>query len=179
LDGLAELVYTYPYLLVHARARLTSGPEGQTAYLHADLRDPDSILNRPDLKDVLDLSQPVAVLLVAVLHFLTGKDDPYRLVRHLLAALPAGSYLVISHATADDMTTDERDAIDEANRRDGVPFQFRSLDEVTALFEGLELEEPGVVSIADWPGTRDGERFTAKEAACYGGMARISSPVRS
>ena len=167
-----------PYVLVHARARLTSGPEGQTAYLHADLRDPDSILHDPDLTGVLDLSQPVALLLIAVLHFLTDEDDPYGIVRQLLAALPAGSYLVISHATADYMMTREREAINEANRRDGVRFQFRGLPEVSDQFAGLDLMPPGVVPVTDWrPDTDGGPRPSAAEVACYGGVARIPGPV--
>ena len=145
---------------------MTSSAEGRTAYLHADLRD-------PDLKTVLDLTQPVALMLVAVLHFLTDADDPYSVVRRLVAALPAGSYVVISHATADHMMPEKRAALDAENQAAGIPFQFRTQAEVTALFEGLELEAPGVVSIADWPDTAHGDRSSAADVACYGGIAQI------
>lgn len=90
-----------PIVLAHARALLTSSPEGATAYIDADLRDPERILRHPDLLRTIDLSRPVALMLVAILHFVGDDDDPYAVVTRLLDALPPGSYLAASHATHD------------------------------------------------------------------------------
>src|SRR5690242_2360081 len=88
-------------VLAHARALLTSAPEGRTAYIHADLRDPVRILASPQVRDVLDFRRPGALGLVAVLRFLTDEDKPAQVVATLLDALPSGSYLVASHTALD------------------------------------------------------------------------------
>src|SRR4051812_1006472 len=88
-----------PIVLTHARALLTSAPTGTNAYLDADIRRPESILNHPDLAATLDLTRPVALMLVAVLHFVRDDEDPQGIVRKLIGALPAGSYVVATHAT--------------------------------------------------------------------------------
>ena len=90
-----------PMVLAHARELLTSAPEGRTAYVHADLRDPARILADPRVRDVLDFGRPVALVLVAVLHFLPDEDKPAEVVAALLDALPSGSYLVASHTALD------------------------------------------------------------------------------
>ena len=90
-----------PIVLAHARALLTSIPEGRTEYLDADLRDVDSILRSDQLRGVLDLDQPVALLLIAIMHFVPDSDDPYGVAKRLLDALPSGSYLALSHLTGD------------------------------------------------------------------------------
>ena len=88
-----------PAVLAHARVLLTSSPEGKTGYIAADLREPGTIL--AGAEDLLDFRQPVAVLLIAVLHFLSDLDDPYRIVAELMDAVPPGSYLAIVHAASD------------------------------------------------------------------------------
>src|ERR1700758_532613 len=97
----ARVVYVDndPVVLAHARALLTSSPEGKTAYLDADLRDPAKILAQA--AEILDFSQPVAVLLIAVLHFVQDSDDPYGIVKTLMDAVPSGSYLAILHGASD------------------------------------------------------------------------------
>ncbi|HVT69160.1 MAG TPA: SAM-dependent methyltransferase, partial [Trebonia sp.] len=97
----SRIVYTDydPSVLAHARALLTSTPEGRTAYVQADLRDTDAIIKAAE--ETLDFSRPVAVLLLAVLHFIPDEDDPYRIVRSLMEATAPGSYLVIVHAPSD------------------------------------------------------------------------------
>src|SRR6201996_1517920 len=94
----ARVVYADndPLVLAHARALLTSSPEGRTAYIHADLRDPASILSDPAVQQVLDLGRPVALMLVAVLHFVPDEFEPARVLRTLTDALPSGSYVVAS-----------------------------------------------------------------------------------
>ena len=168
----ARIVYVDndPIVLTHARALLTSAPEGRTAYVDANLRDVDEILAAPEVRDNLDLGQPVAVLLFAILHFLDDDADPYGIVNRLMAALPGGSYLVISHITADhDPEPWARFA--EIMRRRGITTRLRSQAEVARFFTGLEPVEPGVVPIRRWRPDHD-EPFTDAQVALYGGAAR-------
>ncbi|GAA2853077.1 hypothetical protein Acy02nite_50970 [Actinoplanes cyaneus] len=139
-----------PLVLSHARALLTSTPQGRTAYLDADLRDPGVILADPVLRATLDLSQPVALMLVSVLHFVTDDTIAHRAVRTLLDALPAGSYLVLSHATNDFMPADAVEGIAAADRATRVDFGFRTREQIAAFADGLQLVEPGIVSTAEW-----------------------------
>ena len=97
-----------PLVMTHARALLTSTAEGVTDYIEADLRDPQVILAAPELRSTLDTTQPVAVMLVAVLHFIESTEEAYGLVRQLIDALPSGSYLVASHMTVDFVSPEEK-----------------------------------------------------------------------
>ncbi|WP_163550275.1 SAM-dependent methyltransferase [Candidatus Frankia nodulisporulans] len=146
----ARVVYTDndPLVLVHARALLTSTPAGRTAYLDADLRDVETILTAPELHDTLDLTRPVALSLVAVLHFLSEQDDPYGLVRRLLDPLPAGSHLLLSHITADVNPAVETAA--RVYRQEGVAVYTRTYEQIAGFFDGLELVDPGLVSVHRW-----------------------------
>ena len=140
-----------PIVMAHARALLTSHPSGQTAYVQADLHDPESILGHPAVRETLDFGQPVALMLLAVLHFLPDDQDPAGIVSTLLGALPPGSYLVASQTTAD--FHDEATAADgiQAVRRAGVPFQSRTAAEFGDLaFTGLKLVAPGLVPVSEW-----------------------------
>ncbi|GHJ16300.1 SAM-dependent methyltransferase [Micromonospora sp. AKA38] len=175
-DPRARVVYVDndPIVLAHARALLTSSPEGATAYLDADLRDPEKILAHPDLRRTLDLSEPVALMLIAVLHFVPDPDDPYGTVARLLDALPAGSYLVASHATHDHLPAPLANEARAAAR--GGPhgtINLRGRDEFVRFFDGLDMVEPGVCSVAEW--RADGEpepRPSAADVSMYGGVAR-------
>jgi len=172
INPVARVVYTDsdPLVLAHARALLTSRPEGRTAYLDADLRDPERILAAADLRDTIDLSQPVALCLIAVVHFLRPADDPHAIVRRLLDPLPAGSYLVFSHATAD-----ANPAVEEAAagyRARGVPFHPRSRAEVAGFADGLELVEPGLVMVDRWRSSDPGGQHEPEQVSCYGAVAR-------
>ena len=172
----ARIVYADndPIVLAHARALLTSGPEGKTAYVHADLRDPDGILASAELRETLDLSQPVALLLIAILHFLPDRDDPYGIVTRLLDALPAGSYLALSHLTGD-FDPEMLDGVAKAYARNGMVLKVRSRPEIERFFTGLDLVEPGVRSLPRWrPDTGDGQGPPPSDArvSCYGALAR-------
>jgi hypothetical protein len=161
-------------VLAHARALLTSSPQGATAYLDADLRQPEQILTHPDLHATLDLSRPVGLMVVAVLHFLHDTDRPYEAVSRLVGAMPAGSYLVISHATNDFMSAETAASVNAADAATRVSFQFRSKQEFARFLDGLEVLEPGIASVADWHA--DGEpqpRPTPAETAVYGAVACI------
>src|ERR1700727_665463 len=122
-----------PIVLAHARALMTSHPGGSTAFIHADLRDPDKILNEPALRATLDLGRPVGLMLIAVLHFLTGEDNPRGIVSTLLDALPSGSYLAITHLTADFVSPEEAAVAKAAGRNAGVTYAPRSQAEVTGV----------------------------------------------
>ncbi len=140
-----RIVYTDndPLVMVHAQALLRSTPEGRTAYLQADVRDPESIVNSPELRETLDMSRPVALSLNALLHFVPDEYRPYEIVGALMDALPSGSHLMLSHGTAD---FDPRmwAEIVEIYAEGGIKCQMRSRAEVERFFDGLELLEPGV-----------------------------------
>ncbi len=157
-----------PLVLVYARALLTSRPEGRCGYIDADLRDPAAILARASA--TLDLSQPVAVLLLAVLHFLAAAADPAGIVADLTRALAPGSYVVISHLTADLAPGQVGAAVEAYNAAVPGGVIPRSHAEVTALFGGLPLVPPGVVPLTEWRPTS-----ATGPAACadlYAGIAR-------
>ena len=164
-----------PIVLSHARALLTSGPEGKTAYIDADLRDVERILGSPDLQGTLDLSQPVALMLIAVLHFIPDADDPHGLVAKLMAGMPSGSYLALSHLTGD-FDPAAWEGVAAVYRRSGVIMQVRSQPDIERLFDGLDVIEPGVVSLPRWrPDPTDiGQASQPTDAAVsvYGGVAR-------
>ena len=139
-----------PLVTSHARALLTSTPDGRTAYLEADLNDPDRILADPVLRETLDLSRPVGLMLIAVLHFVHGHGTARPIVRHLLDALPAGSYLVATHATQDFGTPEQQALYQQILEEGKTDVWTRPKDEFAALFDGLELVPPGVVPASEW-----------------------------
>jgi len=160
-----------PIVLAHARALLTSSRQGATAYIDADLRDPDKILGDGDLRKTLDFSRPVALMLGAILHFIPDGEDPYGIVARLVSALPEDSYLVVSHATNDFLTPQEVAEI--VSGRWG-PFFARSEAEFTRFFEGCEMVPPGIVSVAEWRADAEVQpRPTAAEAYTYCGVGKI------
>ena len=165
-----------PMVLAHARALLTSAPEGRTAYIQADLRSPLDILTSPVVRSVLDFGQPVALMLIAVLHFLQDEDKPEAVLSTLLDALPSGSYLAASHLTAEH-EPDGLGAGQRLYREAGIPMQIRDADEFASLaFSGLELVPPGVVLVSEWRPDSQAPRPTPAEVSCYGGVAR--KPLR-
>ena len=167
----ARIVYVDndPIVLAHARALLTSSPDGATAYLDADLRDTGKILQAA--AGILDFGQPVAVMLVGVLHCIPDSDDPAGLVRQLVAALTPGSYLVIAHPASDIHAEQIGDAATRFNRvmDDGVT--LRSHAEVSRFLAGLEVAEPGLVQLHRWRPDSEGPEADG-ELANYGAVAR-------
>jgi hypothetical protein len=136
-----------PVVLAHARALLTSGPEGQTDYIDADLRDPATILE--EAAKTLDFSQPIALVLVAVLHFVED-EQAYDAVRRLVAALPSGSYVLLSHLTAD--LNAESTEVARSLKERGLTFVLRSREQIERFVAGNELGlvEPGIVPVHRW-----------------------------
>ena len=161
-----------PLVLVHARALLTSSPAGRTDYLQADLRSPGEILRHPALAATLDLHRPVALVLLAVLHFLPSRDDAAAIVHELLDALPAGSYLLASHATQDfaapELVEAYRKMLD-AGRADVWP---ATRGDMAAVFDGLTLVEPGIVPAAEWRPAGEEQSPSRAEVGLYAAVGR-------
>lgn len=146
----ARVVYTDndPIVLAHARALLASTPQGRTAYIDADLRDTRRILTAPELHDTLDLTRPIALSLITIFHFIPDGDDPYGIMRRLVDLLPSGSYVSLTHLTADfDPAMRE---VERAYLTSGVPMHLRTRAEVERFFEGLDLVEPGLQVVHHW-----------------------------
>jgi SAM-dependent methyltransferase len=161
-----------PIVLAHARVLLTGSPQGRTAYIQADLRDPQSILASATVRDTLDLSRPVALMLVAILHFLTDEEEPAAIVSTLLDALPPGSYLVASHVTPE-LDPEGVGGLVRAYRAGGLTGQARPVDEFTELaFNGLTMVDPGVVLVSEWRPAGSGPRPLPAEVSWYGGIGR-------
>ena len=140
-----------PIVLAHARALLTSQEAGETSFIRADLRQPKSILDHPTLMSTLDLSQPVAVMLVAVLMYFRDTDNPnpFEMVATLLEAMPPGSYLAITHPTAD-FNAEAMGGAVAAAERSGVTLVPRNQAETEEFFAGLDVVDPGVTPVLSW-----------------------------
>ncbi|MGH3851630.1 MAG: SAM-dependent methyltransferase, partial [Pseudonocardiaceae bacterium] len=138
-----------PLVLVHARALLTSAPEGVTEYIEGDLHDPDTIVR--EASRTLDFTQPIALMLLGILNHIMDTDEANSIVDRLLGALPSGSYLVMSHFTALVDTDVVEKGMQTYNESGGTPpVRGRSRDELIRFFDDLELLEPGVVSVSLW-----------------------------
>ncbi|WP_405694210.1 SAM-dependent methyltransferase [Streptomyces sp. NBC_01185] len=158
-----------PLVLAHARALLTSTPEGSTDYLDEDLRNVDVILEHAAKS--LDLSRPVALVLLGVVIFIEDDDEAYGLVRRLMDALPSGSHLVLSHTITDPSMPDVDAAVAFWNENGTPKLTQRTPGDVTRFFDGLELLEPGVVSCSRWRPEPGGEGLP-DEVAMFSGVAR-------
>jgi SAM-dependent methyltransferase len=157
-----------PVVLTHARALLTSGGQGHTNYIDADLRDTGRILAEAAL--TLDFSQPVAIMLMAILQHIDEAEDPYAIVNSLLGAVPPGSYLAISHPAADIETEAMAEMAERLNKLMAEKVTFRNRAQVARFFDGLELVEPGMVRVQEW---RPASELEAKSpAALWGGVGR-------
>lgn len=138
-----------PLIMTYARALLNSAPQGRTDYIHADLRDPDTILR--EAARTLDFDRPIALILLSILNHVLDSDKPYAIVKRILDALPSGSYLAITHPVIDVRGNVVEEVVRFWNESGGTPpLQARSCAELTQFFDGLELLEPGVVSSSHW-----------------------------
>jgi len=148
----ARVVYVDndPIVLAHARALLVSGERGRTDYIHADLREPDVILGDPAVAATLDLSQPVGLMIVAVLHNLSDDDAPVEKVRTVMDALPSGSYLVLTHPTGDAHDPETVDRAVTTGASGGMPVLLRTRSQVERFFGDWQLVDPGLVPVRAW-----------------------------
>ncbi|WP_416955822.1 SAM-dependent methyltransferase [Streptomyces sp. Agncl-13] len=155
-----------PLVLAHARALLTSSPEGVTNYVDADLRDPATIVR--EAGKTLDFDKPVALMLMGILGHIEDYDEARSIVRRLVDALPSGSYLV--HYDSTDTSEAYVDAIRQYNEGGSIPYILRSPEQIAGFFEGLELLEPGVASCSRWR-PDDSAWGLPAEVHQYGGVA--------
>jgi O-methyltransferase involved in polyketide biosynthesis len=147
----ARVVYVDydPVVVVHGRALLAG--DDNVHIVQADMRQPEGILQHPELRSRIDLGQPVAVLLIAVLHLLTAEDNPAEMVARVIGALPPGSYLAITHATREEHAQAADVLAEEfARLRITTPILPRTRAEIAQFFTGLELVRPGLVFASDW-----------------------------
>jgi S-adenosyl methyltransferase len=157
-----------PVGVTHARALLGSSPG--VAVIDADLRRPGLITGSPPLTDLIDFSEPVAILLAAVLHFIRDDDDPYGIAGTLKSAMAPGSYLVISHVTQDGVSREENEGGQLVYQKASAPVVPRRHDEVLRFFDGTELIDPGLVSISQW------RSHGHMRQLIYGGIGRKPAP---
>jgi hypothetical protein len=160
-----------PLVLAHARALLTGRAEGRIAYVRADLRDPAAILGNPGTREVIDFTQPVALLLVAVLHSVQDADSPGEIVAALVDALPPGSFLVASHLSGEHNRGGWA-AVQRDCHAAGIPVRWRDSGDFARLaFAGLEMVAPGVVPVSEWRPDPGRPRPGPAEVSVYGGLA--------
>lgn len=162
-----------PIVLAHAQALLRSSPEGATAYIPADVREPERILESTELRQTLDMDRPLALSLNALLHFVPDEYEPYQIVRTLVDALPSGSFLVLTHCTPD-FAPEVWERVLDVYRQGGIPVQVRGHAEVRRFFDGLDLLEPGVEVPHRWrpDATSTDPGVTDAQVSLYVGVAR-------
>ncbi|GAB2467076.1 SAM-dependent methyltransferase [Streptomyces incanus] len=156
-----------PMILAHARALLYSTPEGATAYIDSNVLDPERILAAATA--TLDFSRPTALILSNILGHIADHDEARSIVTRLMDALPSGSYLSINDGSRG-VDPEFEHAQDGYNKSGAVPYNLRTADEITSFFDGLELLEPGVVSVTQW--RPDADAPDAPVIAEHGGLAR-------
>ena len=163
----ARIVYVDndPLVLTHARALLTNTTdEGVTGYIDADFHNPDQIV--ADAKNILNFTQPIAVMFMGVLGHVTDFDETRSIVGRVMAAVPSGSYLVLYDGTDNEAASE---ALDDYKDTGAVPYVNRSSQQLARLFEGLEMLEPGLVPITQW---RPDPAAEAPAVDAYGGVGR-------
>jgi hypothetical protein len=173
-DPAARVAYVDcdPVAVAHSEAIL--GEDKQAAVIQADLREPAAILTNPTVRRLIDFDEPVALLMVAVLHFIVDEHDPAGLVDQFAGVLTAGSHLIVSHITADGPTQAEMNKMTEVYRRSVADGTARSREQVLALFGGLELVPPGLTWVAQWaqPVHDDPPLQPEQVFGAYAGVAR-------
>jgi SAM-dependent methyltransferase len=158
-----------PVAIAHSKALLAGN--GNATIIDADLREPEKILGHEDAQGLIDFSQPVGLLLVAVLHFISEAEDPWRIVATLRDALAPGSYLVVCHGTEEGKPKAAHAAQKVYNSTVATSLHMRSRAEIQRFFDGFELVEPGIVDIPQWrpeqPGKADPSKF-------WGGLVGVA-----
>jgi hypothetical protein len=160
-----------PVVLAHARALLDSDPSGSVAYVEADLRNPDAVLDDPLTQKTLDFREPIAIILVGVLHFVVDTDRPRQIIARLLDAVPQGSYIAATHAVFE--YAPALMPLGNTLTRSGWQVRFRGIaDFEEIVFSGLNLLEPGIVTASDWCPSPDDTLDPGVSTAVAAGMAR-------
>jgi O-methyltransferase involved in polyketide biosynthesis len=173
-DSRVVYVDNDPIVLTHARALLHGTPEGRTAYLDADFRDHQRILSAPETAGLIDFARPVALLTVALLHFIPDEAEPGEVLERYKAALPPGSVLIFSHATGDLVDDPEESrAVVGTYSGAGVNLTVRSREQVKEFFSGWDLVEPGIVPVSEWrpDGNLHDAALRTSQAGAFAGVA--------
>lgn len=170
----ARVVYVDndPLVLAHARALMTGTAEGRTTYIDADMREPETILAAPQLRDTLDLNKPIGLLLISMLQFIEDDDEALRVARHVIDVLPLGSYFAATIAT-DAFAPEPLAKVRDLYHSHGEFLQWRTKAQAQQFFDGLDLEEPGLVLMHKW--RPDPCRFGSiddADIAMYGAVGR-------
>ncbi|WP_405792230.1 SAM-dependent methyltransferase [Streptomyces sp. NBC_01506] len=166
----ARIVYADndPIVLRHAEARLVSAPEGSTKYIQADVRKPQEILQHA--RAILDFDRPIALSLIALMHFVPDDQGPYDIVSSLVEVLPSGSYLVLSHAPSD-LFPELSEKVTAEYAKGGIRLAMRTHAEVGRFFDGLEPVEPGLVMAHEW--FKDTDAPAPEPSGIYAGVGRV------
>jgi hypothetical protein len=160
-----------PVVLAHARALLINSEAGATEYIDADLRDTGAVL--AEAAGLLDFTRPVAVTLISVLHAIPDADDPHAIVARLMEAVPADSYLVLSHAGSDLLDRGKQESLkDVADRMIQQTPTYRSREQVTRFFDGTDLMAPGLVRVKEWRPAPGASETTRSSLWCDAGRKR-------
>lgn len=156
----ARVVYVDndPVVLAHARALLATDP--QTMVIDADLRRPEQVLAHPTVAEFLDFDEPLGVLFVAVLHFVTDDEDPAGIIAAFRHTMPSGSYLALSHGTAEYVSPDTATRVHQPYDGATSTINSRSPEEIRELFSGFEILDPGIVPLHQWPPDEPGPSAT-------------------
>ncbi len=147
-DSRIAYVDNDPVVIAHANALLNNHPN--VVVVQGDLRDPASIITNPALRALINFDEPVAILLVAVLHFVKDNENPHYIVSHLRAAMPPRSYLVISHVTDDHVSFEAANRVQKLYEKASTPGTARSRHVIASFFRDLEIVPPGLVNVAQW-----------------------------
>jgi hypothetical protein len=161
-----------PIVLTLSQGLLSSTPEGKTTYIEADFQHPEAVLDSAEFRETLDLGKPVALTVIAIVHFVLDEDDAVGIVRRLLEPLPSGSYLAMTIGTAE-FAPEEVGRVAREYAARNMPMRLRTIDEAHEFFEGLELAEPGIVQVHKWHPDGTGEQnIRDEDIAMYGAVAR-------
>lgn len=160
-----------PIVHVHASALLTG--TGATKIVLADLREPEAVLAHPKIRDLIDFTQPVALMLIAILHFITDDEDPAQIIATFRDALPRGSYLALSHGTSDFHSEDAVSHGAKVYQRATAPLVLRSHAQISAFFDGFDVVDPGLVQLPLWrPAGKPPRPRDLAKMGIYGGVGR-------
>ena len=170
LNPACRIVYVDndPLVLAHARALLTSTPEGVTDYVDADLHDPDKILDAA--ANTLDFSVPIALILSGIMGHIADNEGAHAIVSRLMDRLPSGSYLMLQDGTT--VSQANADALEDYNSSGAIPYNLRTPEEIVRYFDGLEVVEPGVISIQQWRPDPGEPTEPFADVNTYGGIGR-------
>jgi hypothetical protein len=161
-----------PVAVRHSEEILRENPNA--TIIQADARQPRELLDHPETRRLLDLDKPTAVLFLAILLFVTDDREAYRIVYDVRDALAPGSYIAVSHPTADDLPREQNDKAKELFASSGNPVNIRTYDQIERFFDGLELVEPGLVYVSRWRPEGPDDLFFGQPGASgyYGGVGR-------